>query len=403
MKDIKNVFGKYNGKELEYISRVLSTESQSSTQDNNYPSISRLEESFCNLTGSKYAISVNSATSGLHASLIGCGIKPGDEVIQPGLTVVMNSFVTLISGGIPVFCDIDKDTWNITADNIRPLITSRTKAIMPVSLFGVPVDLDPIMDLASEYNITVIDDSAETVCGQYKGEWAGTKADCSIYSFENKKHISSGSEGGIVITNDDKYAEKIRKFCGLGYKNLTASAGRTNLASSEFQRPNYIRHDSIGLNYRMNQVTAAVALAQIERVEHLVERRISVGNMFNQAVSGCNWMIPQKKSNESNHTYYTFGVIYNGFEEKGVKWEDFYNRYREMGGDGFYGAWVNPYLEEALKGKIYGNQKLEEGLCPVAENCQKKIMLFKTNYRDLGEARKNAKILENLIRDINLS
>jgi len=397
MNDSKNVFGKYNGNEELYLSKVLSTESLSIEEDKNHPSLGKLEKEFCKLTGSKYAIAINSATSGLHASLVACGLSPGDEVIQPGLTVVMNAFVTIISGGVPVFCDIDKDTWNITADLIEPLITDKTKVIMPVSLFGVPVDLDPIMKLAKEYNLTVIDDSAETVCGQYKGEWAGIRSHASVYSFENKKHISSGSEGGMVITNDSDYAEKIRKFCGLGYKNLTARTGRTSLASSEFQRPNYTRHDSIGLNYRMNQITAAVALAQIERVHHLVERRIAIGNMFQEAIKDCEWMTPQKTTQESNHTYYTFGVLYEGFEKKGIKWEEFYNLYRDRGGDGFYAAWVNPYLEIALKGKTYANQKLEEGLCPTAENHQKKIMLFKTNYRDLGIARKNTSILKQLI------
>ena len=390
-------FGKYNGNEIFYLQQVLNSEQESDSES--FPSVANFESKFCDLTGAKYAIALNSATSALHAGLIAAGIEPGDEVIQPAITVIMNSFVTINSGAIPVYCEINKDTWNIDAINIEKLITSKTKAIMPVSLFGLPVDMDPIIDLAKKYNLIVIDDSAETLCGTYKNEWAGLKADMSVYSFENKKHMSSGSEGGMLITSDQKFAESVRKFAGLGYKNLTASTGRTSLASSEFQRPDYERHDFIGLNYRMNAVTAAVGIAQLERINHLVQRRICIGNMFLRAIKDCDWLIPQNVPENMNHTYYTFGVRYLGKDKFNISWEEFYNLYTERGGDGFYAAWVNPYLEPALKGKKFNQQICKPGLCPLAESYQKQIMLFKTNYRDLGEARKNVKILEQIIAD----
>ena len=271
---------------------------------------------------------------------------------------------------------------------------------MAVSLFGLPIDIDPIMALAKEKGLIVIDDSAETICGNYKGKFAGTHADIGVYSFENKKHMSSGSEGGMIITSDETLAIKIRKFAGIGYKNLTATAGRTSLASSEFQNPKYERHDVLGLNYRMNVVTAAVGLAQLERIEHLVQRRICIGEMFNKAVEGCSWLEPQGKLDEANHTYYTYGVKYNGELIKNISWEEFYKRYKKLGGNGFYAAWVNPYLEPALKGKQFGNTIFEYGLCPMAEEYQRKIMLFKTNYRNLAEARHDVNLLSELIDEI---
>ena len=237
--------------------------------------------------------------------------------------------------------------------------------------------MDPIRNLIKGTNIKIIDDSAETLCATYKNKWAGIKADCSVFSFENKKHLSSGSEGGIVTTNDASYAERIRKIAGLGYKNLTAITGRTNLASSKYQRTYYERHDTIGLNYRMNAITAAVALAQLERASHLVERRIAIGKMFKEAIEGCTWLKDQKLTNESTHSYYTFGVEYLGLEKKGITWEEFYNMYTELGGDGFYAAWVNPYLEPALKNKKFGRTFCQHGLCPNAEKLQKRIMLLK--------------------------
>lgn len=394
---IPSPYGKYNGNEIEYVLKALDFETE---ENRGIPWVTKFEEEFCKLSGSKYAIAVNSATSGLHAALVACGVKEGDEVIQPGLTVVMNSFTTILAGATPVYADIDKDTWNITAESISKKITSNTKVIMPVSLFGVPTDIDPIMKIAKEKNLYVIDDCAETICGIYKNKFAGSVADVAVFSFENKKHMSSGGEGGMIITNNEELAIKMRKFAGIGYKNLTASAGRTSLAASTFQDPNYQRHDIVGLNYRMTSINAAIGLAQLERIEHLVERRIAVGNMFLSAVDGCTWIVPQKTYSYANHTMYTFAFLYEGMNAKGVSWKEFYNRFKEKGGDGFYAAWVNPYLEPALKNKQFGITKCQHGLCPVAEEYQKKIMLFKTNYRDLSKARKNAILLANLIDEI---
>ena len=392
-----NPFGKYNGKEREYVLRALDSEN---TDNGGFPWVTEFEDKFCELSGARYSIAVNSATSGLHAALVAAGIGSGNEVIQPALTVVMNAFVTIECGAVPVFADIDPNTWNIDVETISTKITDKTKAIMAVSLFGLPLDIEPIMGLAKEKGLIVIDDSAETICGNYKGKFAGTHADIGVYSFENKKHMSSGSEGGMVVTSNKVFAEKIRKFSGIGYKNLTATAGRTSLASSEFQDPKYERHDVLGLNYRMNVVTAAVGLAQLERVEHLVQRRICIGEMFNKAVEGCSWLEPQVKLEQANHTYYTYGVKYNGESIKNISWKEFYNSYTILGGNGFYAAWVNPYLEPALKGKQFGDTILESGLCPIAESYQKKIMLFKTNYRNLAEARHDVELLSDLINKI---
>jgi len=390
-------FGKYSGNELQYIKRFLDTENP---ENKNYPWVQKFEEKFIELSGSKYAIAVNSATSGLHSAIIACDLKPGDEVIAPAITVVMNSVATIISGFVPVFADINPKTWNIDIDTILPKVTNRTKVIMPVSLFGLPVDIDPIMKFAKEKNIKVIDDSAETMMGFYKNKFAGTHADIAVYSFENKKHITSGGEGGMVITSNSDLATKVRRFAGIGYKNLTASTGRTSLASEEFQNPIYKRHNTLGLNYRMTPLTACVGLAQLERVEEIVERRKMVAGFFLEAVKDCSWMIKQDTIKEANHTYYTAGFAYLGEKQKSISWTSFYKQYRSLGGDGFYSAWVSPYLEDVLYGKKYANTVCKEGLCPIAEDLQKKIMLFKTNYRNLDEAKRQAEILSNLIDKI---
>ena len=242
-------------------------------------------------------------------------------------------------------------------------------------MFGVPVDIDPIMELAKAHKIKVIDDSAETMLSDYKGALSGTIADLGVYSFENKKHMSSGGEGGMIVTDCPDLAVAARKFAGLGYKNLTSDFGRTN-ASEEYQNPNFERHDTLALNYRMNGASAAIGLAQLERLEHLVARRISVGHMFQSAVNGCDWIIPQALPDNSTNSFYTFAVKYLGELKRGVSWLEFYSRYKEKGGDGFYASWLNPYNEP-----LYQNTPSQKRAdCPIADDLQKKIMLFKTYH-----------------------
>jgi len=394
---VQHPFGKFNGNEAEYVLRALDTENP---ENKSFPWVQRFEEAFSDKVGSKYSIAVNSGTSGLHAALFAAGVGQGDEVIQPATTVVMDAYVTIHLGAIPIFVDIDSDSWNIDARKIEQKITNKTKAIIVVSLYGLPVDIDPIMEIAKKHNLIVIDDSAETLMSRYKGRVAGTTAHIGVFSFEKSKHITSGSEGGMIVTSDEKLAVLARKFAGIGYKNLTATAGRTSLASSVYQDPDYERFDTIGLNYRMNAVTAAVGLGQFERVENLVERRKAVGRMFLDAVAGCSWIQTQQVPAHSDHGYFTFGMLYLGTTKYGVSWKDFYNKYKERGGHGFYACWKNPYLEGSLKSRRMGNQIFEKGLCPIAEDYQTKIMAFKTNYRDLGEARRQTNILSALIDEI---
>lgn len=360
-------------------------------RNDEYSLTQEFEEKFCEKFGVDYSVAINSATSGLHAALAAAGVGPGDEVIQPSVTVIMDAYATLYLGATPVFVDINPETWNIDVNEIEKSITEKTKAIIVVSLYGLPVDIDPIMDLARKHNLTVIDDSAETVLSDYKGKYSGTCADIGVFSFEKTKHITSGSEGGMVVTNSKELAEKVRKFGGIGYKNLTATAGRTSLASSVFQNPNYERFDSMGYNYRMNLVTAACGLANFEILDQLIDRRKEIGSMFLEAVDGCSWIKTQKVDDYCEHSYYTFAFLYEHTE---VSWEQFYNTYIEMGGDGFYACWKNPYLEPSLKSKF------STVSCPIAEEYQKKLMCFKTNYRDLGLAQRKVNVLKNLINDI---
>ena len=383
--------GKYKINEVRYVLEAIIN------HDSNKSFVNELEKQFAKKLSIKHAIACNSGTSGLHAALYAAGIGPGDEVIIPALTVIMDAYPVLHLGGIPVFADVYIDNHLISIEEIEKKITPRTKAIITVAWEGLSCDMDPILDLAKKNDIIVIDDSARNILGKYKDRYTGTLADINVFSFEAKKHMTAGGEGGMIVTNNSILAEKARKFAGIGYRHLSADAGRTHLAISEVQDPDYMRFDTVGLNYRLNDISAAVALGQLERIDDIVDNRKTVAKLFIDAVDGCDWLIPQHVPNGYEHSYYTVSADYLGENQLGVTWKEFYKKYVEMGGDGFYSIVAIPYLEPSLRGKIFGGQLYEPGLCPISEGLQKRVMCFKTNYRDLKAAQQKAKILNKLI------
>ena len=361
---------------------------------------SSFENTFSLVAKQDYAVAVNSGTSGLHIALLALGIGPGDEVISPSLTVVMDAFATLYVGATPVFADVLPDTWNIDPSAVESLITPKTRAIISVSWFGLPSNLSELRAIADKYNLALIDDSAETILLDRYELDRNSAPDVRVFSFESKKHMSTGGEGGMVTTSNEEIASKLRKAGGIGYKHLTAKKGRTSLSARIFQNPSYERFESIGFNYRMTPVTAAIGIGQLKMLPSLLKGRINCGEKWSKSLDGCSWMIPQFVPKGVTHSYYTYGVRYEGEEERGISWQDFYDRFTSLGGDGFYSNCKNPYLEPVFRGKKIGSQLFEEGLCPVAESLQKKIMAFKTNYLDEKRINKNSEILSAVISEI---
>lgn len=399
--DITNP-SKYLGKELEYLKNVLNAESWSATGGS---WTLALEREFAKRFDAKYAVAFNSGTSTLHAALEAAGVLPGSEVISPALTVMMDTTATFHANAVPVYADIEPETFNIDPVDVERKITSKTKAIIPVALYGLPPDLDPIMKLAKKHNLVVIEDNAQALLAEYKGKKLGTIGHMASYSFENTKHISCG-EGGMLISSDKNYAETVRKIGGHGFKNMRAEEGRIKLNQDVFQNPGYKRHDVLGWNYRLSEFNAAVALAQLERAEELVDLRIKTAKLFMDVMSQCDYMIPQKVPVGYLNTYYTLGVIYDGEERIGVSWEEFQKKYIQEGGDAIYGAWSVPYLEPMVSQRqflkrcpwVYEDIYYHEGLCPVAEKVQKKLMQFKTNYRNIALAEQKAEALQRTIK-----
>jgi perosamine synthetase len=392
---------KFLGNELKYFQQVLNSESWSGTAGNWNQT---LEKAFAEKIGAKYAVAFNSGTATLHATLEAAGIRPGDEVISPALTVMMDTTATLHANAVPVYADIDPDSFNVTAEEIEQKITDRTKVIITVSLYGLSPDMAPIMELAKKHNILVVEDNAQSMLNTYKGQNVGTIGDIASYSFENTKHLSCG-EGGIIVTDSEELAERARKVGGHGFKNLRADEGRVRLNGDVFQHPDYKRHDSLGWNYRLSEFSAALALAQLERAEELVGLRIKSANMFIEVMKETDYLVPQMTPEGYTNSYYTLGVKYLGKEKMGVSWEKFRKTYVDAGGDGIYGAWSVPYLEPLMvEGKykqrypeIYKDLSFESGICPVAEKIQSQLMQFKTNYRDLNLAEQKAEILRKVL------
>jgi len=395
---MKNTW-RFTANELNYVREVIDSGFGSGTSGgmNN-----RFETAFAEKVGAKYAITFNSGTSTLHAALHAAGVHAGDEVIIPPLTVISNVDVIFAQNAIPVFADIDPHTFNIDPQDIRRKITPRTKCIMPVSLYGLSCDLDPIMEIARENRIAVINDAAEALGATYKGKAIAKIADITSYSTENSKHIATG-DGGIVVTDNEEYAIGMRKYGSLGYAAMKSGDGRIRINKDIFQDPSYKRHDSIGLNYRMPEVAAALGLAQTERMEHFVDLRVRIGALYLDAMQGCDYLLPQRTPKGWLNTYWTFAAKY---ERKDVTWQQFRKKYIEFGGDGIYAAWALSY-EETLMAEghykkhcpmIYDKLQYHRGICPNAEAIQPKLMQFVTNYGSVDEARPMADALYKTIK-----
>jgi perosamine synthetase len=377
-----------------YVKKVLENQFRNSTSAG---MVKRLEEVFAEKFKSRFAISFANGTATMHASLVAAGVRVGDEVIVPPLTMASTAFCVVQAGAIPVFCDVDPHTWTIDPNSVEKLITNRTKAIIPVSLYGLPADLDPIMEIAAKHGIFVLEDDAECFLGYYKGRVAGSVAHASSFSFQSSKHISSG-EGGIVTTNDEELATKIRRMSSLGYAAVGAGAGKSKITREVIQDPKYLRHVSVGWNYRLSELCAAVLVGQVERLEELVQVRIESAKALHEAIHGCSWLTPQKTPANMINSYWTY--VCKLSEDVPFSWYDFRKKYIENGGDGFYGAWALNYLEPAFKGqKFDGNQvqNYDIGLCPIAERLQPRLMQFKTNYFDVARRNRAADAMRRTI------
>jgi len=220
------------------------------------------EKEFARWQGSKHAISVATGTAALHVSLAALGIGPGDEVIVPSYTFIATSFSVVQAGAIPRFADVNLDDHCISLASCEKLLTKRTKAIIPVHLYGNVCDMDPLMAFAKQHNLFVIEDNAEAFGGEYKGKKTGTIGHINACSFCQNKTFTTGGEGGMVTTDDEELAWQARSFRDHGYDVKE----RLNLLALEQKLP-YI-HNRVGWNYRMTEMQSAIGLSELKRMDN---------------------------------------------------------------------------------------------------------------------------------------
>ncbi|MBF0570629.1 MAG: DegT/DnrJ/EryC1/StrS family aminotransferase [Candidatus Omnitrophica bacterium] len=243
-----------DGDELSYVTEALNTGWISSSGEY----VTAFEEKFAEYCAVRYGVAVCNGTVAIHLALVAVGIGPGDEVIIPDFTMIATAVAVIYTGAKPVFVDADASTWNIDISKIEAAITSRTKAIMPVSLFGNPCDMDHIHTIARQHGLKVIEDAAESHGAEYKGKKVGSLADVTAFSFFANKILTTG-EGGMVVTDNKELADRCRYF-----KNLCFPLSGPR---------NYI-HEDVGFNYRISNLHAAIGLAQVEKADAYRAMRI---------------------------------------------------------------------------------------------------------------------------------
>ena len=251
------------GNELKYVSDCIASGWISS--QGQY--VRRFEEAFSRFHGVDHALTVSNGTTALHLALVALGIGPGDEVIVPDLTFAASANVVLHCGATPVLADVCRDTWTLDPEDFERKITSRTKAVMPVHLYGHPCDMDPIMEIAREHGLRVVEDNAEALGATYKGAKTGTIGDVGCFSFFANKVITTG-EGGMVVTRDAELAKRMMVLRDHGMEK-----GRRYW------------HVVPGFNYRMTNLQAAIGLAQMERLESFLARREAIVARYDEHLS----------------------------------------------------------------------------------------------------------------------
>lgn len=257
------------------------------------PEVRALESEWAAYFGVKHAISVNSATSGLYAAVGACGISPGDEIIVSAYTMSASATAALVYGAIPIFADIEEEYYCLDPKSIEAKITPRTKAIIIVDIFGQPYDRNAINALAKKHNLYVIEDTAQAPGAMLGDKYAGTLGDIGIYSLNYHKHIHTG-EGGIIVTDDDTLAEKLRLIRNHAEAVLSAKGiqDRSELINM------------VGFNYRMTEIEAAIARCQLKKLPTLLEQRLENTAYLNEQLAQIPCILPTKIREGAKHAFY---------------------------------------------------------------------------------------------------
>lgn len=347
--------------------------------------VRELENAFREYFGVKHAIAVNSATSGLHAALSATGIGPGDEVITSPYTMSASATCALMCGAVPIFADIEPDTFCIDPASVEANITPQTKAIVAVNIFGQPANLAALRDIAKQHGLYLIEDNAQAPAARYGNRFASTIGDAGVFSFNRHKTMQCG-EGGVIVTDNDTIALKAAMMRNHG-EVAVGGMGIEDIVNT------------VGVNYRMTEMEAAVALEQFRKLDDLNEVRIRLADRITKGLQGLSGITAPKIRDGSTHVYYFYVMLYDE-AVTGIPRELFA---RAVQAEGFVlrAGYVKPiYLEPLYLRKIcFGSDGFPftanprndsivygEGLCPVAERLhERNLMLTNIIYPPLTE------------------
>lgn len=344
------------------------------------PKIVEFEKAWAQRFGVQYAVTVNSAASGLFAAIGAIGIVPGDEVIVTPYTMSASVVAPLLYGGIPVFVDIEPETFCLDLDRVKEAITTRTKAIMAVNLFGHPARLADLRALADEYGLKIIEDNAQGPLAAEYGIYAGTIGDIGVFSLNYHKHIHTG-EGGVCVTNDPDLAFRLQMIRNHG-ENIVGPANVSDITNI------------IGFNFRMTELSAAVGIEQLKNIDVHVGRREKIAHALTQALSDFPGLTPPVTRAGCRHVYYTWSMKFDA-ATVGVSRDKFSSALAAEGVPHGVG-YVRPlyFLPVFQKRRAFGDfpfnltsRQYNNGLCPVAERMHDaEVFIFEVCMYDLDDS-----------------
>ena len=253
--------------------------------------IDRFEKEWAAYCGMNYGVAVSSGTTGLEIAVRLLDLIPGDEVIMPAFTIISCAQAILASGAVPVLVDSDPVNWQMDVSQIRQKITPKTRAIMVVHIYGHPANMDPIMDIAAEFQLKIIEDAAETHGAEYKGLKCGGLGDIGVFSFYANKLITTG-EGGMVLTRDESLAERSRSL-----RNLC------------FQKKQRFLHEALGYNYRMTNLQAALGVAQVSRISQIVQQKRCIANAYSERLGDVSGLYLPIEESWAKNVYWVYGIV----------------------------------------------------------------------------------------------
>ena len=304
-----------DGNELEYVTECVKTGWISSAGR----FIGEFEEAWAAYCGRRHGVAVCNGTVALQLAVAALELQPGDEVIMPSFTIISCAMAVVYQGGVPVLVDSDPDTWGMDVAAVESRITPRTRAIMPVHIYGHPVDMDPLIELARKHDLAIVEDAAEAHGAEYlsrlgaEPEWrrCGSFGDLACFSFYANKLVTSG-EGGMVLTDDDRLADRLRLL-----RNLAFIPGQRFL------------HEELGFNFRLTNVQAAIGKAQAERIDRTVERKRRIGRRYLEGLAGTPGMRMQAERPWARSVWWMNGLVLDG--QTGYTAGTFAARLRELG------------------------------------------------------------------------